>query len=132
AKVGYTDHAAHELSPDEIRFNPTAPEFNPLFLKYASRHYTDVLHNMTREKVEILAARAAKDERQDRALIMAANVVKTTKRFPMRRLPNVVSLAKSLGLSSNQLYRMEKSFLAKMESGEVELEQGLHSPHISF
>jgi len=132
AKVGYTDNVAHELSPDEIRFNPSVPEFNPLFLKYASRYYSDVLHNMTRDKIEILAARAAKDERQDRSLIMARNVVKTTKRFPMRRLPNVISLAKSLGLTANQLYQLEISFLVRMECGEIELEQGLNSPHIAF
>lgn len=132
AKVGYTDSPAHELSPNEIRFNQVVPEFNPLFLKYASRQYTALLNNMTRERIELLGSRAAKDEKQDRSIIMARKVVTTTKRFPMRRLPNVISLAKSLGLNSNQLFQLETSFLNKMEAGEIELEQGLNSPHIAF
>lgn len=132
AKVGYSENAAHELSATEIRFDDTVPEFNPLFLKYASRHYSELLQNMSRDKVEMLALRAAKDERQDRSLITARKVVDTTRRFPMRHLPNVISLAKSLGLSSNELYQLEKAFLVKMENGEVELEQGLNSPHIAF
>lgn len=132
AKIGYTENPAHELSAVEIRFDEKVPEFNPLFLKYASRHYSEILQNMSRDKVEILAARAAKDERQDRSLIAARKVVETTRRFPMRRLPNVISLAKSIGLTSNELYRLEKAFLVKMEQGEIELEQGLNSPHIAF
>lgn len=132
AKIGYTENPAHELSVVEIRFDDIVPEFNPLFLKYASRHYSEILQNMSRDKVEILAARAAKDERQDRSLITARKVVETTRRFPMRRLPNVISLAKSIELTSNELYQIEKSFLVKMERGEIELEQGLNSPHIAF
>lgn len=132
AKVGYTENAAHELSAIEIRFDDVVPEFNPLFLKYASRHYSELLQNMSRDKVELLASRASKDERLDRSLITARKVVETTRRFPMRRLPNVISLAKSLELSSNDLFQLEKAFLAKMENGEVELEQGLNSPHIAF
>lgn len=130
--VDYFDNPVHEISPSEIRFMDELPEFNPLFLRYVTRSFSDVLHTMTRERIELLATRAAKDERREKALISAHRAVQTTRKFPMRRVLSIMLFAINNGISPNELYLLEGSFLQALENGDIELEQGSLTPQVAF
>lgn len=131
-RSGYSDNPAQETSPSEIRFADCLPEFNPLFLRYAARSYGEVLLSMPRERIELLAGRASRDERQERLELAAAASARTTRRFPMRRILSIISAAHSMGISPNDLFLLETRFLALLESGKVEADSGTRSPQAAF
>lgn len=132
AKAGYSDHVAQEISPSEIRFADAVPDFNPLFLRYAARSYAEVLSSMPRDRIEILAARAARDERQDRDEIAALAAANATRRFPMRRVLAIISAAIAMGISPNELFLLENGFLKQVEQGSVEVAEGGRTPQAAF
>jgi len=124
-KSGYSDNPAQDLSPHDIRFSPEVPEFSPLFLLYAARSYSDVLLDMTRDRIEILAQRAARDENEERRRIEAEKAVGSIRRFPMRRIFSVISSSVTMGLSANKLYLAEIGFVGLLESGDIEADNGV-------
>jgi len=123
-RAGYLDSPAQDLSPSDIRFGASLPDFNPLFLRYAARSYAQIVGSMPRDKLEKLAARAARDERHERAEASSASAVASARRFPMRRMLSTVTVAAGLGLSSNELVLAEEAFLARAAAGRVEIDEG--------
>lgn len=132
AKVEYADNEVQDLSPLEIRFSSSVPEFNPLFLVHVSRKYSELIHSMPMDRIELLAARAAKDEQSERSRISAAKIAEHSRRFPMRRMMNVISFAHSAGISPNELHKLEDQFLALLENGEIDTDQAMQTAHTPF
>lgn len=130
-RLGYSESPAQDLSPFDIRFGTSLPDFNPLFLRYAARNYAQI-GSMPRERLEKLAARAARDERQERLAVASETAVSAARRFPMRRMLSTVTLAAGLGMSANQLYLAEEAFLARLSAGAIEIETGGRAPQAAF
>mgnify|MGYP001333921659 CR=1 FL=1 len=131
-KAGYWDSPAQEAAPEEIRFGEEEVDFNPLFLRYASRAYAEALHGMPRERLEMLAARAARDETRERAVITAGAAVRAARKFPMRRVASTIAAAKSMGIAPNALFFLENGFLALVEAGLEMVDPVARAPHSAF
>lgn len=131
-KAGYWDSPAQESSPDEIRFGEGTVDFNPLFLRYASRSYVENLLGMPRERMEKLAARAARDETRERAAITAGAAVRAARRFPMRRVASTIAAAASMGITPNCLFLLENGFLALVEAGLEHVDPVPRPPQAAF
>lgn len=126
------DSPAADLTPAEIRYGEDLPDHTPLFLRYAAKAYKERLDPMDREKLELLADRASRDELSDRALGIAKKMAAAARLNPMRQSPSVISAAISLGIGPNELYLAETAFLDRLERGEVTIEPGLRSPQLAF
>ena len=130
--LGAEDETARALSPQEIRFGEDLPDFTPLFLQYAGTAYREVLESMDRQKIELLAARARRDEMVERDLDMARSLAASTRASPMRHSTSVISAAISLGVGPNELYLAETAFVERLERGDLPVERGLRTPHAAF
>ncbi|NTF17233.1 hypothetical protein G6L37_02155 [Agrobacterium rubi] len=126
------DSPAKDLTPEEIRFSENLPDHTPMFLRYASRAYKDVLDPMDRERIELLADRARRDEMADRAAGIARQMAAAARLNPMRQSTSVISAAISLGIGPNELYLAETAFLDRLERGDVVIEPGLRTPQMAF
>jgi hypothetical protein len=126
------DSPARELTPEEIRFSETLPDYTPLFLQYAGRAYKDVLDRMDIDKLRILADRARKDENADRTADIARHMASATRMNPMRHSTSVISAAISLGIGPNELFLAETAFIDRLERGDVAVEKGTRTPQTSF
>lgn len=131
-RVGYLDNPVQDLTAEEIRFSDDLPEFAPLFQRYAARAYSERLENMTRERVEQLAARAAADENNERRLYASATVARLAVKSPMRRTLSVIRTAMSFGIDSNSTYLLEQALLRGVRAGEVAIEPGQRSADGAF
>jgi hypothetical protein len=126
------DSPARELTPEEIRFSETLPDYTPLFLQYAGRAYKDVLERMDIDKLRILADRARKDENADRTADIARHMASATRMNPMRHSTSVISAAISLGIGPNELFLAETAFIDRLERGDIAVEKGIRTPQTSF
>jgi hypothetical protein len=128
----YIDHPAHSMSDRDIRFLDHVPDFTPLFLRYASRAYAERLAAMARDKLEVLAARAAREEDEDRERAASRRSADVARRSPMRRMITVIADARMRGLSPNALWAAEEAFLGLLSTGEIRVPPGTGSPHARF
>lgn len=126
------DDPARELTPEEIRFSESLPDYTPLFLQYAGRAYRDMLERMDIDKLRILAERARKDENADRSADIARQMAAATRLNPMRHSTSVISAAISLGIGPNELYLAETAFVDRLERGDIAVEKGTRTPQTSF
>ena len=129
---GYLNSKVKEFSPDEIRFSSEVPEFAPLFQRYAARHYTEKLKNMSREQLEVLASRAADAENMDRRKIASKEIVNLSKKSPMRHSISNIRSAILFKLTPNELFLLENAFNKLLVAGEFEVDPSMRTADSHF
>lgn len=131
-QFGYLDSPAQDLTADEIRFGDDLPDFSPLFLQYAAKAYRSTLESFDRQKIQLLAERARKDEMLERDIEAARSIAWTTREFPMRHVMAVINAAIAFGVGPNRLFLIENAYVDKIERGEIPIDRGVRTPQAAF
>lgn len=130
--INYYKNPAHNLSPEQIRFNNEIPNFTPLFLYYASTEYSAKLKKMTKEKLELYSKIAEKDEINEKKYILNTKSINYIKEHPIRQFPTIINAAISMNITSNQLFNIENEYILNLEKGNEILDNSSSIPIASF
>lgn len=130
--LSYSESEFHDMSADEIRNCDSIPDFTPLFLQHANKHYGDRLSKLKPQDFEKYAQVAAQVEHNERQSVMRNRLVDHAQSFPMRYNLPVIAAARNHGISSNELYLLEQYFVDQMKKQHIDILPGSSTAHPAF